>query len=215
MSEPKSAVSARLDKALAEAHPLALQGPTGQNKAAGVLLKANVAALLTGYFRRNSVPEGPAEELTSEVLVRLVTKMPTDKAPTSAWFWTLARNTVISWVRKRDAESRGGSQADNGPTEVALDEDDFVQLIDREFGVSDLPAWVRDCVHKAAHLLQVEDHKTAEVLWLAYMDYSAEDIAVHFGAKAGAVTPTQLGAARQRKSHALGIARGYFEHCRE
>ncbi len=213
MSEATSAANARLETQLTEAFILAGQGPQGVEQAARVVVRAS-AGLLINHFKRHRLSEAEAEDLTQQVTIQVVNQLRTVRGRKVPWFWTVARNALVDKVRAKTAGKRGGKPAD-GQGEVHLDEDEFLDLLERDFGAEDLPGWVRDCVHRAMALMEAEHPRKAEALRLAYYDFTPEEIAVHYGATPRRVTKLQINAARQRKHQAFIDAREYFEHCRE
>ena len=213
MGEPENKKESRGRMAALEAQTLAASGAKGQNQAA-ILLIREFGGLLLRYFVRNRVPEAVAEELTSETVCRFVTKPIASACPAEVWLWTVARNALVDWARSARAERHGGL-AQGGRVEVELGDEAMLRLLDTTMGHVDLPGWVRECVHKAAELMQRQDPQHAEVLWMVFEDWSAEDIAVFYGAKPGAVSAKEKGAARDRGYRARLAAQTYFKDCRD
>lgn len=213
MEDGKSKQQLRDAAIAAEAAGLAAQGGKGRDKAWALLLP-NFGGRMLHYFMRNKVPEPIAEELVSDAIFNFVTKPIASSCPPEVWLWTIARNILVDWARARNAHKRGG-QAEGGRVEVSVDDDAMLALLETTEGSTDLPAWVRDCVHKAAALMDQQDRPHAEVLWMVAQGWRAEDVAVFYGAVPGKVTEQDKGAARDRVYRAREAARGYFEHCRE
>ncbi|MFG6432415.1 RNA polymerase sigma factor [Roseateles sp. LYH14W] len=195
-----------------QAAEAARTGAAGRERAAALLLRHR-SRRLQGFFRNNKVGEAEAEELTSEVVLNFITQPPQD-CPAEVWLWTLARNELIDWARKRAALSRGGS-AQGGPLELAFDADAWLAVQETVAGDTELPAWVRNCVQRAAAQFEKDEPLTAQVLLFKAQGWSAREIAVFFGAPPARVSKAAEGAARDRVYRACQLARDYFQHCKE
>jgi DNA-directed RNA polymerase specialized sigma24 family protein len=189
------------------------QGPKGRDQAARLLLQG-CGGRLAGYIRRhsyNQATDEDAEEILMNTVMAFVTKpIPTGGSP-DAWLFTIARNELIDWGRKRNADKRGG-----GLGNVDLDDDEMGNLFDTALGHTELPAWVRDCIQKAAAYMQQVSPERAMVLFMVADGWSAEEIAIYFGADPNKeITSQQQAAARDRRYRAKLEAQKYFEHCKE
>jgi len=58
---------------------------------------------LIGFFRVSGVPGPDAEDLAAETIEAMVKSLPGLRAPVAfeAWFWTIARARIRTWIRKR------------------------------------------------------------------------------------------------------------------
>lgn len=189
------------------------QGPKGRDQAARLLLQG-CGGRLVSYIRRhsyNQANEEDAEEILMNTVMAFVTKPIPIGGSADAWLFTIARNELIDWARKRNADKRGGSQ-----TDVDLDDDELGNLFDTSLGHTELPAWVRDCIQKAAAYMQQVSPERAMVLFMVADGWSAEEIAIYFGADPNQeITTQQQAAARDRRYRAKLEAQKYFEHCKE
>jgi len=196
--------------AAAEAAALLRKGKPDKERAARVLLQGCGSRLIRYLHNHARVDEHQAEDLATQALLSFIDAPPEHAEAAPAYLYSVARSKAIDHVRKVTAQRRGGGRA-----EVALDEEDFIVLLDTQHGYSDMPAWVRDCVQKAAYVMQQQDPERFMVLQMVYEDWPAEDIAVYFGADPQNVSTRQKTAARDRKYQARQSARQYFEHCQE
>ncbi|RZS57112.1 ECF-type sigma factor [Sphaerotilus mobilis] len=188
----------------------AQQGAAGRNRAAALLLDTWLRRLIAYLAYHGRVAEATAEDLAAESITDFVLKPQPRDCPADVWLMTIARNKLIDHAREKNAAKRGGGKA-----EQALDEDDLLELLDTGHGHSEMPAWVRRCVHLAAAEMQRTEPRHAEVLRMACEGWSAEEVAVHFGAPADAVTDKHKAAARDRIYRAVLIAREMFAPCKE
>ena len=213
MADKRNTVASGFTQGAAEAAQLLGKGVREKHLAAEQLLK-RCAGRLKVYIRRHSygyATEEDAEDLLSITLVKfLESNVPAGCAP-DAWLLTICKNAVLDWARKRLADKRGGKDS----VHVELDDDEGGSLLDTLLGVSDLPAWVRLCIHKAMALMQLEKPERAEVLMMVAEEWSAEEIAIYFGADPKNISKQDLGAARDRVYRARLVAREYFEPCKE
>lgn len=200
------------DGITAQAAEAARAGAAGRERAAGLLVRHR-ARRLQAFFRNNKVSEAEAEELASEVVLNFITQPPRD-CPAEVWLWTLARNELIDWARRRAAQSRGG-RAEGGPMEAAFDAEAWLAVQETVAGDTELPAWVRNCVQRAAAQLQRDEPGVAQVLLFKAQGWSAREIAVFYGAPPDKVSKADEGAARDRVYRACQTARDYFQHCKE
>lgn len=195
-----------------QAADAARAGAAGRERAATLLIRHR-AKRLQGYFRNNRVGEAEAEELASEVVLNFITQPPRD-CPAEVWLWKLARNELIDWARRRAAQSRGGN-AEGGAIETAFDADAWLAVQESVAGDTELPAWVRNCVQRAAAQLEKDEPGTAQVLLFKAQGWSAREIAIYYGAPEAKVSKADEGAARDRVYRACQLAREYFQHCKE
>jgi len=189
------------------------QGIKGRDQAARLLLQG-CGGRLASYIRRHSYHQASDED-TEEILMNTVMAFVTKPFPAGAsaeaWLFAITRNELIDWARKRNAEKRGGGLAD-----VELDDDELGNLFDTELGHTELPAWVRDCIQKAAAYMQQVSPERAMVLFMVADGWSAEEMAIYFGADPNKeITTQQQAAARDRRYRARLEAQKYFEHCKE
>lgn len=200
-------------RAAEDAAQWVVQGAAGRERAAGHLLRHCGVRLIRFMQSHGRVPEAEAEELASDAVLAFVTKPLPQACRPDVWLWTIARNLLVSWARARHAQKRGGDVA--GGMELAFDEEDFTALLETSHDHVELPAWVRDCVQKAAAVLQQEKPERAMVLHMVVEQWSDDEIAVYFGADPSAPTAKQCAAARDRRYRARQEARSYFEHCKD
>jgi DNA-directed RNA polymerase specialized sigma24 family protein len=209
--DPIAALS--FSEAAAKALACLGQGAKGRDQAARLLLQG-CGGRLASYIRRhsyNKATQEDAEEILMTVVMTFVTKPLPSGCNPDAWLFTIARNELVDWARKRQADKRGGGQV-----EVALDDDELGNLFDTELGHTELPAWVRDCIQKAAAYMQQVSPERAMVLLMVADGWSAEEIAIYFGADPDQeITPQQQAAARDRRYRAKVEAQKYFAHCKE
>lgn len=209
--DPIAALS--FSEAAAKALACLGQGAKGRDQAARLLLQG-CGGRLASYIRRhsyNKATQEDAEEILMTVVMTFVTKPLPSGCNPDAWLFTIARNELVDWARKRQADKRGGGQV-----EVALDDDELGNLFDTELGHTELPAWVRDCIQKAAAYMQQVSPERAMVLFMVADGWSAEEIAIYFGADPDQeITPQQQAAARDRRYRAKVEAQKYFAHCKE
>lgn len=200
--------------AAGQAMGLLSQGPKGREKAARILLDG-CGARLKSYVQRHSyrqANEQDAEEIMMSSLMAFIDKPCPLNCNPQAWLFSIARNELIDWARKRNAEKRGGG----GPPDVDLDDDELGNLFDTALGHTEMPSWVRDCIQKAAAYMQEASPERAMVLYMVADGWSAEEIAIYFGADPHKpITEQQKAAARDRKYRAKLEAQQYFEHCKE
>lgn len=199
----------------AEAQALLRQGARGR-EAAAVLLYRRLGGRLTAYLRRHRVPEAEAEELLTDILYKFIGTESTGSQDKSALalLWVIAERVLVDWVRRRETLRRGGG-GQGGALEVTLDEEHWLSLLETSHGGFDLPAWVRECVHRAAALFQHEKPRQAELLLRHAEGYSHRELAVLLGTEPAAVTPHLEKAIKSRVHHACKLAREYFEECKE
>lgn len=196
------------------------QGATGREKEkAAALLLHTYGARLQRYFAHNKASGGEAEELVQDVMMKFILRPLPQDCRAEPWLWTLARNTLVDWARESGTIKRSGG-VEGGHIEVHLDDDSMMALLETDFGHSDLDALVRECVHKAAALMQKQEPRQAEVLMMVYLGWSAEEIALFFGADPAKLQDKKLSdklkaAARDRVYRATQAAREFFAHCKE
>ncbi len=221
----------------AKAARWAREGAAGQDRAAALLLSTWGARLLRYFVSHGRTSDSVAEELASDAILQFVLQPLPASCPADVWLWTIARHGLIDWARAQDALKRGGSggsrsgavsggragatgrsqgaATQTGRIEITLDDDEMLALLDTHLGHVDLAPWIRDCVHKAAAWMEREEPRHAQVLWMVAQGWSAEEVAIHFGAPPEAVTERQRSAARDRIYRACQCAREHFAPCQE
>lgn len=184
---------------------------TRQAERAANVFCQRLGSRILGFLRRHRVPEADAEELVSDVCMKLLgSPCPAEVRPV-VWLWTVVNSVLVDWARKRGAQKRGGAGED--ALEVRVDEETQDVLIESQIA-PDTPPWLKLCVERAAHELQVQDPNRAHVLYLSFHGHSAAEVAVVFGAKPPP-TKQQETAARNRVLEAMKKARDFFSHCKE
>ena len=189
-------------------------GGLGKERAARLLL-SGCGGYLASYIRRHSYGqacEQDAEEIMSSAIMAFLSKPCPSHCKPEAWLFAITRNELIDWARKRNADKRGGKDH----PDIDLNDDELGNLFDTTLGHTEMPLWVRDCIHKAAYYMQKHSPERANVLFMVADGWSAEEIAIYFGADPHqTITLQQLAAARDRKYRAKQEAQQYFEHCKE
>lgn len=216
MADQLGALTQSEQEVAAEAVAFIGTGAAGREAAAGLLYR-RLGHRIQRYMMRNRVPEAEAEELLGDVIYKFITTDATGVLPNSAiaLLWTIAERVLIDWARRKSAASRGGQFEGGGATEVSLDDETWLSLLDTGHGGFELPGWVKECVHRAAALFQFDKPRQAETLLLHAQGYSHRDLAVIQGADPDKVTPHQEKAAKSRVHHACKLAREYFKECKE
>lgn len=188
------------------------QDKRATNRAARLLL-ASCGGRLKRYFKQHSFrmsTEEDLDELLSDTVMAFVTQpIPQDCSSADAWLFAIAYNKVTDWVRKRLAEKRGAGVL------IDVDDETLGGLLGRALGYFELPPWVKRCVEMAADRMQQASPQNAEVLYMVADGWSAEEIAVHFGANPREITAQQLTNARDRRYRAKLKAQEFFKHCLE
>jgi RNA polymerase sigma-70 factor (ECF subfamily) len=110
-------------------------------------------ARIYNYTRYRVIDPVAADDLTSEVFERVLTKLHTyrsDRAPFAAWLFTIARNTVNANLRRRKHRQffsleafRNRAGVDPDPDEVAARNETYRELLD---AVRKLPARDRELI---------------------------------------------------------------------
>jgi DNA-directed RNA polymerase specialized sigma24 family protein len=209
----------------AQAARWAREGSLGQDRAAALLLSTWGSRLLRYFVHHGRASDSVAEELASDAILQFVLQPVPASCSAEVWLWTIARNGLIDWAREQDTLKRGGSGGSTGRSqgaatqtgriEIALDDDEMLALLDTHLGHVDLAPWIRDCVHKAAAWMEREQPRHAQVLWMVAQGWSAEEVAIHFGAPPEAVNERHRSSARDRIYRACQCAREHFAHCQE
>jgi DNA-directed RNA polymerase specialized sigma24 family protein len=209
----------------AQAARWAREGAVGQDRAAALLLSSWGSRLLRYFVNHGRASDSVAEELASDAILQFVLQPVPASCPADVWLWTIARNALVDWARAQDTLKRGGSGGSSvhgpgaamqtGRIEITLDDDEMLALLDTQLGHVDLAPWIRDCVHKAAAWMEREEPRHAQVLWMVAQGWSAEEVAIHFGAPPEAVNERHRSAARDRIYRACQCAREHFAHCQE
>jgi RNA polymerase sigma factor (sigma-70 family) len=209
----KNTVDSGFTQGAAQAAQLLGQGTPDKYQAAEKLL-TRCASRMKAYIRRHTYGQATAEDiedLLSETFMNFLEADIPGACSADAWLLTTCRNVIIDWARKRHADKRGGKDAVN----LSLDDAEAGDYVASLFAHTDIAAWVRRCIHKAMALMQLEKPERAEVLFMAAQGWSAQEIAIYFGADPNNITKQDLGAARDRKYRACQEAREYFEPCKE
>ncbi|MFM2067903.1 MAG: hypothetical protein RLZZ584_2812 [Pseudomonadota bacterium] len=207
----------------------AREGARGQDRAAAQLLRHWGARLVRHAVQHGRVTESVAEELAADAILRFVLQPAPPGCPADVWLWTLARHGLIDHVRAQQALKRGGAGSSSpasgatsghnagqaGRSGLALDDEALLAALDHLPGHVELAPWVRECVHRAAVLLERDEPRHAHVLFMVAQGWSDQEIAMHFGARPGAVDERQRSAARDRIYRACRCAREHFAHCQE
>ncbi len=213
VADDEKSITLSFSSTAAQAVACLAQGSKGRNQAATLLLQG-CGGRLQSYIQRHSyrrATDEDAEEILMSTVMAFVTEPIAPGCSADAWLFRIARNELIDWARRRKAQMRGGGQV-----EIDLDDDELGNLFDTSLGHSELPAWVRDCIQKAAVYMQQVSPQRAEVLFMVADGWSAEEIAIYFGADPNQeISAQQKAAARDRRYRAKIEAQSYFEHCKE
>lgn len=179
----------------------------GEAEAASELLLRRMAGRLRRYFERHSVPTDQAEELVSEAILKLISSEYRGETRAIVWVWKVAGSVLLDWV-DRQKTLKSGRGAEQG-----FDDSAWAGIFESVAG-SDPPAWLVLCVQRAAFQFERDEPRRSQVLRMCCEGWSAEEVAVYFGAKPP-VNDKQKTAARTRMYDATQHARRYFEHCRD
>jgi DNA-directed RNA polymerase specialized sigma24 family protein len=206
MADPDSSI-----EALAE-HAFGLIRKGGRDREQGfALLCKRLNGRLMAYFRKRRVQDTDAEDLVIETWVKLANSRFEGRTRAIVWIWYCARSVFLSWVVKKDplrnvvAPSPGD---DDG-----RDDEEWDVPGDPGTGVN-FPGWARLCVQRAAAQFEHDHPGRARVLRMKAEGWSADEIAVYFGAKPPP-SENEKTAARNRVLHSLKEAREYFAHCKD
>lgn len=194
-----------------DAMHLIQQGGSFAEQGASLLCR-HLSRRVQRYFERHRVPHHQAEELVTEVWLKLLHSRYEGRVRAVVWLWMVAGSVLLDWVDKTKAERRVGSDASQ-PIEVAVDDDTW-SVIHDSVAAAHPPPWLRLCLERAAFLFEQDEPRRAEVLRFSCEKWSAEEIALYYGATPP-VTAKQQTAARNRVLDAVKRARTYFEHCKE
>lgn len=194
-----------------DAMRLIQQGGSFAEQGAGLLCR-HLSRRVQRYFERHRVPENQAEELVTEVWLKLLNSKYEGRVRAVVWLWMVAGSVLLDWIAKHKAERRAGADASR-PVEVAVDEDTW-NVISESVAAANPPPWLRLCLERAAFLFEQEEPRRAEVLRFSCEKWTAEEIAVYYGASPP-VTAKQQTAARNRVLDAVKRARTYFAHCKD
>jgi len=126
---------------------------------------------LIGFFRVAGVPGPDAEDLAAETVEAIVKSLPRLRAPIAfeAWFWTIARAKLRTWIRKRRRPRP------DPPISPEASRPDELAEIDEEHAA----------IVQALELLSTRDR---ELLWLREVEQlSYEEIGGRLGAAVGTV----------------------------
>ena len=184
----------------------------GRVEEGAALLVRRLSGRLQRYFERHRVPGAQAQELVSEAWLKLVNSRFEGQTRAIVWIWRVAGSVLLDWVDHHAAERRAGTRA-LPVAELQVDDDAWAHLAE-SVAAPQAPAWLTRCIEQAAFRFEREQPRRAEVLRFSCEGWSAEEIAVYYGA-----TPPpgekQKTAARNRVLDAMKQARSYFDHCRE
>ena len=182
--------------------------------AARALLEGGGAQLMRSirHHSYHNARDEDAEEIMMDTLFAFITKPLPPECNAAAWLFAICHNKIKDWARHHQADKRGGQiNAD-----VALDDDELGNLLDTTLGHTELPGWVRTRIQTAAATMQQERPDRAMVMLMVAEGWSAEEIAIYFGADPyRTITDQQLAAARDRVYRAKKEAQEFFLHCKE
>lgn len=184
---------------------------TRQTERAARTFLQRLGSRILSFLRRHRVPEADAEELVSDICLKLLSSPCPSGVRPVVWLWTVVNSVLVDWARKRGAKKRGGAGED--ALEVRVDEATQEVLIEAQIA-PDAPPWLKLCVERATHELHLQDPNRAHVLYLSFQGYSAAEVAVVFGAEPPP-SKQQENAARNRVLEAMKKARDFFSHCQE
>jgi len=151
---------------------------------------------LIGFFRVAGVPGPDAEDLAAETVEAMVKNLPKLRAPIAfeAWFWTIARARLRTWIRKRRRPKP------IPPINPEPSHPDEMVEIGEEHAV----------ISKALGLLSARDR---ELLWLREVEgLSYEEIGGRLGAAVGTVRVACHRARRRLESTYEGLESGGDHH---
>lgn len=175
----------------------------GERQRAAKLYLERIAHVIMGFLRRHHVSDAEAKELVINVFLKMLhNPCPRDVNP-AVWLWSLVNSVLMDWKRSAYWNSK---KEESSPQITDIDPDTLPS--------SESPHWLKLCVERAAHELQVQDPNRAHVLYLSFHGHSAAEIAVIFGAKPPP-SKEQETAARNRVLVAMKKARDFFAHCKE
>jgi RNA polymerase sigma-70 factor (ECF subfamily) len=166
-------------------------------------LYASFARPFQGFFMRNRMSREVAEDLVQDTFVQIVRACDQFRGdcPLEAWLWRIARNTLISHVRK----------VKPGANDTSLDDDDFAHALEGDPALQ-TPApqheGLEECVDRAFETFASVHPERAESLTLATVEgWSMNDIAAFLGRSPGAT--------REYVSQCRKLLRPFLEHCRD
>lgn len=86
---------------------LVAEAREGDQRALSRILSAGYPRLV-GFFRSSGLPAGEAEDLAADVVEAMLRHFPRLRKPRAfeAWFWSIARTQLRSWIRKRRRPER-------------------------------------------------------------------------------------------------------------
>lgn len=186
----------------------------GKIQLAAELLNKHLHTRMLRYFQRHRVPPDDAQELVTDVWMKFMNSRFEGETRAVVWLWVVANSVLLDWVRAQKAEKRG--RALNGAVEVSGLDDVAWDMAVNQFDIETEQSqpWVKLCVDRAMLQLSQDDPRRAHVLWLWYQGWSAQELAVEYGAKPPP-TKQQEAAARNRVLEATRKAKDYFSHCKE
>ena len=182
---------------LADALALLRAGGGARERGVRQLFEA-YAGQLRRYFVRHRVLEAEAEELVQEVFIRVLRGCDSyrGEAPPAVWFWTIARNTMISYHRAQRPEQRAADFDDA---------DGFEQWLENQPG-ADSPAWLRECLQRQLARFEVDHPQRAECITAVVMrDWGIDELAAFLG--------RSLAATKEYLSQCRKKLRAYLDEC--
>lgn len=186
----------------------------GKVQPAAELLNRYLHTRMLRYLQRHRVPLDDAQELVTDVWMKFMNSRFEGETRAVVWLWTVASSVLLDWVRAQKAEKRG--RALSGAVEVSGLDDVAWDMAVNQFDIETEQSqpWVKLCVDRAMLQLSQDDPRRAHVLWLWYQGWSAQELAVEYGAKPPP-NKQQETAARNRVLEATRKAKTYFSHCKE
>lgn len=126
---------------------------------------------LIGFYRYSGLTPVQAEDLASDVLEDVITKLATLRNPKvfDAWMWSIGRNRLKGWIRvnRRPDRFEPATPTVSGPEEQAVDAEDHSRI------------------RTALSMLKMRDR---ELLWLREVEQlSYEEIGGRLGAATGTI----------------------------
>lgn len=194
----------------------------GRRDDAGLLLfrharKLMIRRLTYGNGSRivGMAPED-AEECATDAIVRFTNSKPDGKASGLSWLYKCMDSQALDFHRRRLADKRGGD-TEIGP--LYGDDDKILPEVESAVPMFSSAAPARpglaDCMEDAIKAFEQDHAAYAQMLRLVAEDWDNEELAVYYGADPDNISPRLLATVRQRKSHALKMAREYFEPCKD
>lgn len=154
---------------------------------------------LRRYFLRHRVPDSMAEELVQDTFIDIVRGAASwrGEAPARVWFWSVARNRLLSFHRRERPE-------------INLDDDAWAALADSSVmaSTSHPPDWQRDCLRRQMDAFAGEHPERAACLqFIVTQDWSVPELATFLNRSAAA--------AKEYLSQCRKKLRQYLSTCEE